>query len=113
MRSLFVTMYRKVVGLSTNTDSTNRTDTSFKRHYINHSSTNEEHGLSRLEANSKHYWRSETGTSAVAYHGEPDLESASNTDGVGRRNSDNEELLPDQHMGIMKKTEVSVSETRR
>ena len=110
MRSLFVTIFRKLTGAqSTLNPSTNQTGPKSKKGYINQSSVNEEHDMARMDPG-KDYWRRQ-GTSTVAYHGDPELESGSNTD-LGGHRSDSDELLRDQHLVIMKRTEVTVSEHR-
>ncbi|OAA43282.1 integral membrane protein [Metarhizium rileyi] len=109
MRSLFVTIYRKVFNIqSTHDASTNQTSgTKSRQGYVNQPSQNEEHGLSRLESG---YWRNETEISAAAaYRSETD---GDNTSGHTERRSDSDELLRDQQRGIIKRTEVMISEHR-
>lgn len=108
MRSLFVTMYRRAMGLqSTQVGSTNQTGGTKPKHsYINQPSSDKDDNFSQMELG--HCGRGGIGTSAVAYNAE--LASGSST-GAGDPHSDNDELLQDRQMGIMKKTEVRISET--
>ncbi|EFY92846.1 integral membrane protein [Metarhizium acridum CQMa 102] len=108
MRSLFVNIYRKVFNIqSTHDASSNKTGgTKSRRGYVNQPSQTEQHRLSRMESG---YWRNETEISAAAYRSEPD---GDNSSGHADRRSDSDELLRDQHRGIVKRTEVMVSEHR-
>ncbi|KAH0600995.1 hypothetical protein MHUMG1_01996 [Metarhizium humberi] len=108
MRSLFVNIYRKVFNIqSTHDASSNKTGgTKSRQGYVNQPSQNEQHGLSRMESG---YWRNETEISAAAYRSEPD---GDNSSGHADRRSDSDELLREQHRGIVKRTEVMVSEHR-
>ncbi|KHN94283.1 uncharacterized protein MAM_07812 [Metarhizium album ARSEF 1941] len=110
MRSLFVNMYRKIFNIQSTHDasSSSRTGgTKCRRGYVNQPSQNEEHGLSHMESG---YWRNETEVSAMAHRRpEPDSDT---TSGHIEQRSDSDELLGKQQGGIVKKTEVMVSEHR-
>lgn len=108
MRSLFVAIYNKVFNIQLTHDiSLNKTNEPKTKQGYKLVPQHEAHGLPCMESD---HWHNESGISAVAYHVESDGDAASGrTDGK----SDGDELQSDQqHLGIMKRTELTVSEHR-